>query len=148
MIDVRSMMRRAAQYNAERTAVIAGDRRLTFAEAWSRGMRLANALLERGVRPGDRVAVLEDNRLESSDFFVASTAGGFVRVPLYRRNSKEAHRHMLASTGARAVVVEANYVSDDQNADVARAKLEVELFRAELQYRQAYSRVKTLMGEK
>jgi acyl-CoA synthetase (AMP-forming)/AMP-acid ligase II len=112
MIDVRSMMRRAAQFNAERVAVVAGDRRLTFAEAWSRGLRLANALLEQGLRPGDRVAVLEDNRLESSDFFVASTAGGFVRVPLYRRNSKEAHRHMLASTGARAVVVEANYAHE------------------------------------
>src|SRR2546423_2351326 len=108
MIDVRSMMRRAAQFNADRVAVVAGDRRLTFAEAWSRGLRLANALLDHGVTPGDRVAVLEDNRLESSDFFVASTAGGFVRVPLYRRNSREAHRHMLASTGARAVVVERN----------------------------------------
>lgn len=112
MIDVRSMMRRAAQFNAERVAVIAGDRRLTFAEAWSRGLRLANALLEQGLRPGDRVAVLEDNRLESSDFFVASTAGGFVRVPLYRRNSTEAHRHMIASTGARAVVVEPNYLPE------------------------------------
>src|SRR5581483_6767662 len=112
MIDVRSMMRRAAQFNAERVAVVAGDRTLTYAEAWSRGLRLANALLEAGVRPGDRVAVLEDNRLESSDFFVASTAGGFVRVPLYRRNSKEAHAHMLSSTGARAVVVEPNYVHE------------------------------------
>jgi len=112
MIDVRSMMRRAAQFNADRVAVVAGDRRLTFAEAWSRGLRLANALLDHGVTPGDRVAVLEDNRLESSDFFVASTAGGFVRVPLYRRNSREAHRHMLASTGARAVVVESNYLHE------------------------------------
>ena len=33
-------------------------------------------------------------------------------MPLYRRNSKEAHRHMLASTGARAVVVESNYVHE------------------------------------
>ena len=81
-------MRRAAQFNAPgRVAVVAGERRLTFAEAWSRGLRLTNAwLLEAGLRPGVRVAVLEDNRLESSDFFVASTAGGFVRVPLYRRN--------------------------------------------------------------
>ena len=45
MIDVRSMMRRAAQFNSERVAVVAGDRRLTYAEAWSRGLRLTNALL-------------------------------------------------------------------------------------------------------
>ena len=112
MIDVRTMMRRAAEFNRDRLAVIAGDRQLTYGEAWTRGLRLANALLEQGLRPGDRVAVLEDNRLESSDFFVASTAGGFVRVPLYRRNSKEYHRHMIASTGARAVVVEPAYLHE------------------------------------
>src|SRR5947208_13794844 len=112
MIDVRTMMRRAAEHNRDRVAVIAGDRQLTYAEAWSRGLRLANALVEQGLRPGDRVAVLEDNRLESTDFFVASTAGGFVRVPLYRRNSKEYHRHMIASTGARAVVVEPGYLHE------------------------------------
>jgi acyl-CoA synthetase (AMP-forming)/AMP-acid ligase II len=112
MLDVRSTMRRAARQNAWRRAVVAGDRSLTFAEAWERGLRLANALLAAGVRPGDRVGVLEDNRLESSDFFIASTVGGFVRVPLYRRNGTEAHRHMLGSTTARAVVVDEAYVDE------------------------------------
>jgi outer membrane protein TolC len=45
-------------------------------------------------------------------------------------------------------VVEASYTSGDQEADAARAQLEAELFRAELEYRQAYARVKSLMGDK
>jgi len=45
-------------------------------------------------------------------------------------------------------VVEANYVSGAQEGDAARAQLEAELFRAELEYRQAYARVKSLMGDK
>jgi non-ribosomal peptide synthetase component E (peptide arylation enzyme) len=44
MMDVRSQMRSAARCNARREAVAAGDRRLAFAEAWERGVRLANGL--------------------------------------------------------------------------------------------------------
>jgi outer membrane protein TolC len=45
-------------------------------------------------------------------------------------------------------VVDASYVSGDQAADSARAQVEAELFRAELEYRQAYTRVKSLIGDK
>jgi hypothetical protein len=45
-------------------------------------------------------------------------------------------------------VVEASYVSGDQEGDAARAQLEAELFRAELDYRQAYARVKSLISDK
>jgi hypothetical protein len=41
-MGVRTQMRSAARCNARREAVAAGDRRLTFAEAWGRGVRLAN----------------------------------------------------------------------------------------------------------
>ena len=87
MLDVRSAMRRAMEYNRNRPAIIADDVELTFEQAWKRGCQLANALHEIGLRPGDKVAVLEDNCLEASDFFVAAAAANVVRVPLYRRNS-------------------------------------------------------------
>lgn len=106
MLDVRTTMRRAAHSNKDRIAVISGDRTLTFGQAWTRGVQLANAIGDLGVKKGDRVAVLEDNRLESADFFIASAVGGFVRVPLYRRNARDSHRHMLTTSGARVVVVD------------------------------------------
>lgn len=68
-MDVRTQMRSAARCNARREAVAAGDRRLTFTTAWERGVRLANGLLALGLKPQDRVGVLEDNTLESADFF-------------------------------------------------------------------------------
>jgi acyl-CoA synthetase (AMP-forming)/AMP-acid ligase II len=105
-------MRRAAEFNADCTAVISGETRLTFREAWTRGLRLANALLALGLRPGDRVAVLEDNCLEAADFFLGTAAANFVRVPLYRRNSKEAHRHMMRNTGCKALVVSAEFLHE------------------------------------
>ena len=104
-MDVRSLMRRSAIFHADQLAVIEGDTRLTYNQAWTRGLRMANALLGLGLEPGDRVAVLEDNTYESVDFFCGTAAANLVRVPLYPRNSREAHRHMLAHTGCRAVVV-------------------------------------------
>ena len=111
-MDVRTQMRSAALRNARRPAVVAGARRLNFAEAWARGVRLANALLALGLQPQDRVGVLEDNCLEASDFFLAAAIANLVRVPLYPRNARAAHVHMLGHTGCRAVIVAEKYAAE------------------------------------
>ena len=111
-MDVRGLMRQSARHNAARTAVVHRDRRLTYAEAWDRGIRLANGLLGLGLAPGDRVAVLEDNSIEAQDVFAGAAIAGLVRVPLYARNSRDSHAHMLDHTGCRAVVVTAGYAGD------------------------------------
>lgn len=112
MLDVRSALRRAVEYNRKRPAIIADGVQLTFEQAWQRGCRLANALYGLGIRPGDKVAVLEDNCLEASDFFVGAAVANIVRVPLYRRNSNLAHYHMIAQTRCRAIVVSKNYAHE------------------------------------
>lgn len=56
-----NFLQRAAAVFAERTAVVDGDLRYDYAEFWDRAQRLAGALVERGVQPGDRVAVLAPN---------------------------------------------------------------------------------------
>jgi len=112
MITVRDALRRSARWNAGRPAVICGARTLTFAEAWDRGVRMANGLLEMGLKPGDRVAVLEDNCVEAADFFLGAAIANLVRVPLYKRNAPEAHAHMIGHTGCRAVVVSEDYAHE------------------------------------
>ena len=112
MLDVREAMRRSACWNAGRIAVVAGDRRLTFDQAWRRGLRLANALLDLGLASGDRVAVLEDNSLEAADFFLGAAAANLVRVPLYKRSAPEAHAHMVRHTDCRALVVSEKYLHE------------------------------------
>ena len=42
-MDVTSVMRRAATFFANREAIVHGNDRLTFAEAWTRGCRMATA---------------------------------------------------------------------------------------------------------
>ncbi|MBL6691806.1 MAG: AMP-binding protein [Pseudomonadales bacterium] len=111
-MDVRTLMQQAVINHADRECVVHGDRRLTFTEAWDRGIRMANALLALGLKPGDRVGVLEDNSIEAADFFHGAAIANLVRVPLYPRNGMEAHVHMLSHTGCKALVVSDNYLHE------------------------------------
>lgn len=108
-MDVPSLMRQAAQIYGSRTAIITRDAVLTFAQAWDRGVRLANGLRSLGVSPGDRVAGLEDNNLGAADLFLACAIAGAVRVPLYARNARPSHGHMLAQTKAVVVLTDLAY---------------------------------------
>ena len=51
-------------------------------------------------------------------------------------------RRMVSATQ----VVEAGYKPDDPEVESARAKMQADMFRAELEYRQAYAKLKALMG--
>src|ERR1700728_5091553 len=111
-MDVRALMAQAVRCNEQRTAIVHGSRRLSFAEAWNRGLRLANGLLDLGLQPGDRVAVLEDNCVEASDLFQACAIANLVRVPLYARNAAGAHLHMMRQTSCTAAVVSGRYAAE------------------------------------
>ncbi len=105
-MDVTSAMRRAAGYFADHEAVAQEGASLTFAQAWSRGVQVANGLRAMGLEPGDRIGTLEGNTVGAADLFLGAAIANLVRVPLYAGNSREAHRHMLGHTGCRALVVE------------------------------------------
>lgn len=108
-MDVTSLMRKSAGIFKNRTAVVHGERRLTYGEAWDRSVRIANGLLALDLNPGDRIAVLEDNCIESSDIFQGAAIANLVRVPLYARDSIEAHLHMAGHTDCRAIIASDKY---------------------------------------
>ena len=66
---------------------------------------------------------------------------GYLRLERTRQVYQLARRMLSA-----ARVVEASYMPDNQDMDPARAQLEAELFRADLEYRQAYAQVKNLIS--
>lgn len=122
-MDVPTLMRQAAQANRARTALVFEDRRLTFEEAWDRGVRVANALIAMGVRPGDRVAAVEDNSLTAADLYLGAAIAGAVRVPLYARNSRASHLAMLRSTGCKLLFAESHYAESVAGAEAEVASL-------------------------
>ncbi len=84
------------------TAVIDGDRSLTFAALDERASRLGQHLLGQGLRPGDRVAVLLGNRLEYPEIAAGIAKAGLVMVPLNPRSTPGESRYILEHAGARA----------------------------------------------
>jgi outer membrane protein TolC len=96
---------------------------------------------ERGVKEGNAQAKMAELAAELTKAKVASAVRSSYLELERSRELYQLTRRMVAPTG----VVLATYVSDGQEMDPSQAKLEAELFRAELEYRQAYARVKSLM---
>ena len=65
----------------ELAAVISGGVCLSYAELEVRARRVAQAMRETGVRRGDRVGLLSDNRIEWLEVFFAAAALGAIVVP-------------------------------------------------------------------
>ena len=67
--------------------------------------RLANALRERGVTPGDRVAYLGDNHPTFVETLFATTLAGGIFVPLNTRLSIPELEYQIENSGPRLVIV-------------------------------------------
>ncbi|MEV0370843.1 amino acid adenylation domain-containing protein [Streptomyces sp. NPDC050636] len=105
------------------TALVSGTLRLTYAELDARAEQLGAALLDRGVRPEDRVALLLATRADHVVATLAVAKAGGVYVPLDGRSPKARLAHILESTGAAAVVTDATSAAllPDGPAVVVRA---------------------------
>ncbi len=67
------------------TAVVCGDKRLTFKQVHERAASLGAAFRAQGLLPGDRIALLADNELEYIELQAACLRSGFTLVPLNSR---------------------------------------------------------------
>ncbi|MCZ6785179.1 MAG: long-chain-fatty-acid--CoA ligase [Proteobacteria bacterium] len=106
---VNDFLRRASQLYPDKIAVVDGDLRLDYRAYQERVNRLSNALLELGIRKGDRVCILSPN----SHFFLESFYGtsqiGAVLVPLNYRLVPADHEYILNHAGVKAVLVDWEY---------------------------------------
>ncbi len=66
---------------------------------------LARALAAQGVRSGDRVGLVSENRPEWAIADLAIMSLGAITVPAYTTNTIDDHRHILGNSGARGVIV-------------------------------------------
>ena len=66
---------------------------------------LSAALLDLGIRKGDRVMLVSENRPEWCLADLAIMAAGAITVPAYTTNTTADHAHILGNSGARAVIV-------------------------------------------
>jgi long-chain acyl-CoA synthetase len=89
----------------DRVAVVDGDREVTFGALDERSSRLASAALARGIRPGERIAILSNNRYEYFEIAAAMAKAGIPTVPLNTRNNVSDNAYVLGHSAARGIFV-------------------------------------------
>jgi acyl-CoA synthetase (AMP-forming)/AMP-acid ligase II len=95
---------RAARRWPDRVALVDGDRRRTYRELDERATRLARALVGLGLAPGERVAVVQENRIEYVETVIAIARAGGAPVPLLGALTGAEHAFMVRDAEARFVV--------------------------------------------
>ena len=106
MQTIADTLRRITAAAPGRTAVIAGDQRMSFAEFGERCGRLAGALHGLGLSRGDRVAILASNGHEYLECYVGAPAAGFVIVPLNTRHASPELEYAVRDSGARLLLTD------------------------------------------
>jgi carnitine-CoA ligase len=102
---LQALLRRQAEQHGERALVRteAGER--TFADAPAVAAALAGRLAASGIRAGDRVAIMSENRLEFVDLWLACAWLGAVIVPVNTAARGPQLSHVLRDSGARLLVI-------------------------------------------
>jgi acyl-CoA synthetase (AMP-forming)/AMP-acid ligase II len=103
-MQIGTLIRRAAQYHGDAACLVEGERSISFRGFDAATDRLGNALLARGLAPGDRVGVLLANSIECLIAYYAVAKAGMVRVGLNTRETLDNHQYKIEDSGARAVI--------------------------------------------
>jgi fatty-acyl-CoA synthase len=108
---VNDFLQRAARSYPDKLAVVDGGRRFTYDQLQRRVHRLSNALLELGVRRGDRVCILSPNSHYFLESFYATSQIGAILVPLNYRLVAADHEYILNHAEVGTVLVDWEYTA-------------------------------------
>src|SRR5436190_313746 len=108
--------RTVAELAPERTALVCGDRRSTFAQFDARAERLARFLHDAGLAPGDKVAIMCVNTPEYMEAFFAAQKLGCVPVNVNYRYVGAELAYLLDNSDAAALIFHDQFASTVQDA--------------------------------
>jgi long-chain acyl-CoA synthetase len=103
-LRVADVIRQRAAERGEVVAIACGERELTFADVDERSNRLAQALMERGIGRGDRVAYLDRTAPEVVELLFAVSKIGAVIVPMNWRLAPPELGAVLSDSGAPLLI--------------------------------------------
>lgn len=112
-VTIGDVVRRAGRDFAARTAVVDGDRRITFAQLGEDVLRAGAALAAQGVEKGDRVAIWAPN---SYEWMTACLGAGYIGaavVPVNTRYRGGEALDILSRTRAKVLVVQNGFLGTD-----------------------------------
>jgi len=95
----------ALEIDPDRTAIIFDDEETNYRVLDERANRLAEGMIDLGLRSGDRVAVQLENRPEFLEIFIAVMRAGGVLVPANVMYTAGEMRHILSDSRAKILFV-------------------------------------------
>ena len=110
-MQITSMLRRAAQINPNGVATIFENRQNSWSQMLDRVARLAGALQELGMKPGDRVALLSLNSDRFIEYYFATVWGGGAMMPMNVRWAAAECAYALNDAGAEILIVDETFKS-------------------------------------
>ncbi|MDX6510631.1 MAG: 2-furoate---CoA ligase [Gaiellaceae bacterium] len=105
-MNLASSLEGAAARDPEAEALVQGETRLTYAQLRAHAARLAGGLDELGLRRGDRIAAVLNNRHETVQLYWAAQWLGAVFVPISWRLPQEEIDYCVSDCGAKLVAAE------------------------------------------
>ncbi len=121
---VPAMLRRQALAHGNHPLFAAGDATWSFAEAPHIAARFAGTLAAAGIEPGDRVALMCGNRAEFMEAVLGCAWLGAIAVPLNVAARGPQLEHYLRNSGARLLIIEAEFLDALAYIDLQELTLE------------------------
>ncbi|MGU3586790.1 long-chain-fatty-acid--CoA ligase [Rhodococcus sp. C26F] len=105
-MTIADQVARHARVRPDRTALSFGGHDLSYRALDQRVNRVSRSLRTRGVRHGDRVAILMRNRIEFLESFYAVVRLGAIAVPVNFRLVAPEIGYILADSGAKVLITD------------------------------------------
>jgi fatty-acyl-CoA synthase len=103
----------------ERAVAITADARISYSALEARARGTARRMHEAGIRRGDRIGLLSDNRIEWLEVFFAAAALGAVVVPFSTWSTARELDFLLSDSGVRLLFAVPRFGDRDFVADIA-----------------------------
>ncbi len=105
-MNLKLILKSAVERFAGKTAIVMGDRRVSFAELEEVSNKVANALIEMGVKKGDRVATIQASNPEFVTVFFGIIKAGGIVVPLDARYTPDELASLFSDCKPKVLIAE------------------------------------------
>jgi len=119
MLTLASNLKRSARIFGDRIAVVDPEGRFTWAQFIDRARRCATVLLESGLGPGDRFAIISHNAFREAELMRGGYWAGLVPVPINYRLAPPEIAYILDNAECRLVAVEKSFTKLMTAAELA-----------------------------
>ncbi|MEH7114984.1 long-chain-fatty-acid--CoA ligase [Neobacillus niacini] len=126
---VSSIVEKQARLIPDKHAIIddSHSKKITYSQLFKRSKRFANALLDMGLQPGDRVAMILSNSYVSAELIYGITMAGMVMVNINERLREQEIKYILNDSNTKVIVTSSEITRLLNNIDVPALKYTISI---------------------